>query len=178
MNDFNSHVTSKDYASKAKRFANYIIDVLVFYVAIFVISIVVTLVMSFTGGDVDGFVDAADNVNPLLDRLLSMIMYAIYFMVVEGVLRGRSIGKYITKTKVVLKDGSTPTINETVIRSLCRIIPFEAFSFLGDEGKGWHDTLSKTFVVDIEKFETNRNVSSSIEQIGKPLEIDHNEKQF
>jgi len=32
-------------------------------------------------------------------------------------------------------------------RTLCRYIPFEPFSFLGNKPIGWHDSLSKTLVV-------------------------------
>ena len=33
-----------------------------------------------------------------------------------------------------------------LIRTLCRLIPFEAFSFFSKPGKGWHDKFSKTNV--------------------------------
>jgi len=36
-----------------------------------------------------------------------------------------------------------------VIRSLCRFIPLEAFSFLFNDGSGWHDTISSTKVINI-----------------------------
>lgn len=39
----------------------------------------------------------------------------------------------------------------TFIRTICRFIPFEAFSFFGGVGQGWHDKLSKTNVVREEK---------------------------
>lgn len=34
-----------------------------------------------------------------------------------------------------------------LIRTLCRFIPLEGFSFFGMYGKGWHDKLSKTSVI-------------------------------
>ena len=79
----------------------------------------------------------------------------IYYTTIET-LTGRSLGKFITKTKVVIYDGSKPTFNEILVRSLCRLIPLEHFSFLGEDGNGWHDSISKTYVVDIAKFEAKK----------------------
>ena len=67
---------------------------------------------------------------------------------------------------VVLEDGTKPTTSDIVIRSLCRFIPFEAFSFLGDEGRGWHDSLSDTYVVDVEKLNAIKKAKTDIDLIG------------
>lgn len=53
-----------------------------------------------------------------------------YFFGFETLTKGRSIGKFITGTKVVTLEGEIPTANVFLKRSFCRIIPFEAFSFL------------------------------------------------
>ena len=38
--------------------------------------------------------------------------------------------------------------NDILVRTFCRYIPFEAFTFLGNKSPiGWHDKLSKTIVV-------------------------------
>jgi uncharacterized RDD family membrane protein YckC len=47
-----------------------------------------------------------------------------------------------------MMDGTKPTFQKIVIRSLVRIIPFEAFSLLSPNPRGWHDTLSDTIVID------------------------------
>jgi uncharacterized RDD family membrane protein YckC len=52
---------------------------------------------------------------------------------------------------VVKKDGSKPDIKTLVIRTLCRFIPFEPFSFLGATPRGWHDTYSDTYVIKKKK---------------------------
>ena len=62
----------------------------------------------------------------------------------------RSPGKFLTGTKVVNESGGKPTFGQILGRSLCRFIPFEAFSFLfGDSSRvvGWHDKFSGTLVV-------------------------------
>jgi uncharacterized RDD family membrane protein YckC len=71
-----------------------------------------------------------------------MVYYSFFEMVT-----GQSPGKMVTGTVVVNEDGTTPDGGRILIRSLCRFIPFNAFSFLGD-GVGWHDTISKTRVVE------------------------------
>ncbi|MEK7253493.1 MAG: RDD family protein [Bacteroidota bacterium] len=71
-----------------------------------------------------------------------------YYLVTETIFNGKTIGKFITKTVVVNMDGSPVAFPTVLGRSFARLIPFEAFSFLGASGRGWHDTLTKTMVVD------------------------------
>ena len=70
-----------------------------------------------------------------------------------------------------MEDGSKPIFQDIFLRSLCRFIPFEVFSFLGSEGRGWHDSMSNTYVVDIAKFEAKKKSQSELEQIGVAQEI-------
>jgi len=44
-------------------------------------------------------------------------------------------------------DGNKPSFGLILGRSLSRIIPFDALSFLGANAIGWHDTISKTRVI-------------------------------
>jgi len=39
-------------------------------------------------------------------------------------------------------------MNDIAQRTLCRLIPFDALSFLFNDSVGWHDTLSKTRIVN------------------------------
>ena len=73
--------------------------------------------------------------------------YILYYWAFES-LTGKTIGKYITRTRIVKEDGSQPSSINILGRSLCRYIPFEAFSFLGSEGKGWHDSIPKIYVIE------------------------------
>ena len=72
----------------------------------------------------------------------------IYYTTLEYT-TGRTIAKHITKTKVVDENGKKPNFQAILIRSLCRFIPFEPLSFLGEDKRGWHDKLSKTKVIEI-----------------------------
>jgi uncharacterized RDD family membrane protein YckC len=62
---------------------------------------------------------------------------------------GKTIGKIVTGSKVIIKDHKTKRIYLIIVRTLCRFIPLEPFSvFLNEDGKMWHDKLSSTEVVD------------------------------
>jgi uncharacterized RDD family membrane protein YckC len=71
--------------------------------------------------------------------------FSYYFL--SETLFGKTLGKLLTGTKVVNSEGSRLTLSQLAVRNLIRLIPFEAFSFLGAEPEGWHDTLSRSYVV-------------------------------
>lgn len=77
--------------------------------------------------------------------LLNMAITLGYYIVMES-LTGQTIGKIITRTEVVDEYGHRPTFLRILGRTLCRMIPFEAFSFLFTP-IGWHDSISKTLVI-------------------------------
>ena len=66
-----------------------------------------------------------------------------YYLIFEAI-TGKTLGKMVTKTRVVSKDGAKPTFIKIVIRSLCRLIPFDAFSYLFGSELGMHDLFSST----------------------------------
>ena len=70
----------------------------------------------------------------------------LYFFAMES-LTSRTIGKYLTGTKVVAANGGKPTLGQIAGRSLCRLIPLEPLSFLGKDTRGWHDVWSHTYVI-------------------------------
>ncbi len=124
-------------ASGWKRFFNYIIDIIAFYIIIFIIAIAF------------GFLGMAEMLTKTNIYILSALILILYYSLTEGI-SGRTLGKLITGTKVITEDGGNPGFTKILVRTLCRFIPFEAFSFLGD-GTGWHDTITKTRVVVIPK---------------------------
>ena len=90
----------------------------------------------------------------------------LYYFIFESVSH-RTLGKYVTNTKVVMQNGDEPSPRAILLRSLCRLIPFDAFSFLGRDGKGWHDSLSNTYVVDSKLFDSKLKMSIDLEQLGQ-----------
>lgn len=129
-------------ADKGKRLVNYLIDYLVIFGVMMFIGIVV---FAYDDRMID--IEAGSEID-LLSRIIGMIVYAIYYIVIEGSLKGKSIGKYLTKTRAVKIDGTPMETNDIVARSFSRIVPFEPFSFLGSRPGGWHDRWSKTMVID------------------------------
>lgn len=131
-------------ASVGNRFVNFIIDLVLFYAIEYVIGYMLGFVLSILGGTTLALSIAHNKLEMLL---FNCVVFFCYYTVLEGT-AGRTLGKLITKTKVVMEDGSKPDLKSVAIRSVSRLIPFEAFSFLGSN-IGWHDSLSNTRVVKV-----------------------------
>ena len=77
--------------------------------------------------------------------LIIAIGFFSYYIFMETMFQ-KTFGKFITKTKVVTKDGKTPKLGDIVIRTFCRFVPFDHISFLFT-ANGFHDRLSDTTLV-------------------------------
>lgn len=79
--------------------------------------------------------------------LLSMyfLVILIYYVIAESVF-SITLGKFVTKTIVITTDGRKPNLRTILIRTLCRFIPYEAYSFINKD-IGLHDKYSKTIVI-------------------------------
>ncbi len=160
-------VTNEMLASKSKRLANYFIDRIILYLFFAVLVFLAVIIAELLGSEsVIQVLYDLENMNPLLDTLVTTIAFIILYFILESISQ-RTIGKLITQTKVVLENGEKPPPETIIIRSLCRVIPFEPFSFLGNIPRGWHDTLSKTYVVDIKIFEEQKRAHEDYLLIGK-----------
>jgi len=104
--------------------------------------------------------------NRALDYLFTSVLYFIYIFSFEYFTKGRSIGKYITKTKVVSIDGTTPTQKDFFIRNISRLVPFDGLSFLKEDG-GWHNLWSDTRVVNWEKYKSDYEMQQELNELGK-----------
>jgi uncharacterized RDD family membrane protein YckC len=89
----------------------------------------------------------------------------LYYSITES-LFSRTIGKLITKTIVVDINGEKPASGIIIKRSFCRLIPFNHFSFLGGNTRGWHDSISNTYVVNKELFEAKKKQFYELDEIG------------
>ena len=78
------------------------------------------------------------------DFILGVVVVTAYYAVFESIW-GRTPGKFVFGTVVVDESGGKPGPGQIIKRTLCRFIPFEAFSFFGS--RGWHDSISRTRVV-------------------------------
>jgi len=120
-------------ADKGDRLGNYLIDSFCFSLII------------MTGAFVfDGWLGMiTEDGSPLLG-ILFLVLYFLYHLLFE-LLRGKTPGKYLTRTRVVNSVGEKPGLKQLIVRNLCRLVPFDNLSFLF--GKGFHDGLSGTIVI-------------------------------
>ena len=73
------------------------------------------------------------------------LIFFIYYFLLESIL-GVTIGKMFTRTRVVNSLGIRPHFFTIFVRTLCRFIPLDPWTF-GTPGGGWHDNFSSTFVI-------------------------------
>lgn len=105
---------------------------------------------------VAGFGSLIEGLSRGQEFLLNIGVFIFYFASQEA-LWGITLGKLITRTRVVTENDQPITWKHAMLRSLVRLVPFEAFSFLsGSQPRGWHDRWTGTKVVslraaDIEK---------------------------
>lgn len=121
-------------ASKGIRFGTLLID----YFGYLMLAFVGGVIAAFIGPSAIAGIQVADG------YLYSWVLYMAYYVFFEGIW-GRTPGKFILGTIVVTDEGKKPSLMTIVKRSLCRFIPFEAFSFFGE--RGWHDSITDTMVV-------------------------------
>ncbi|MGN6294228.1 MAG: RDD family protein [Chitinophagaceae bacterium] len=91
-------------------------------------------------------VQDSDNLDLLLiGYIVAIFNYLIYYTICEKAFRGYTLGKLLTGTRAIRQDGGELTFKDAFLRSLSRLVPFEAFSGFGDSP--WHDSWTKTTVV-------------------------------
>lgn len=123
------------FASKWRRFGTLVIDYIGYFLGAFLIGLLIDIVFGQRGL---GFIRSIPNF------VLGLILIVAYYVFFEGVW-ARTPGKLLFGTIVVTESGHKPSLRQIVTRTLCRFIPFEAFSFLG--ALGWHDGISRTRVI-------------------------------
>ena len=122
-------------AGKLRRLGTVLVDHVCFFALAFCVGLALFLALGEAG------MAELEKVPDLVFGGLLIVAYYVFF---EG-LWGRTPGKLLFGTTVVNEAGGKPTIGQVFGRTLCRFIPFEAFSFFGK--RGWHDSISKTQVV-------------------------------
>jgi uncharacterized RDD family membrane protein YckC len=140
LGDLNEIVVP-DYASQGQRFANYLIDWIASFALLagfaFLTGLLINLDLVGESGE--------DWFKGPLSYITGSITAILYYTVTEGCFKGHTLGKLITGTYAVNNDGQPLTMKKALLRSLCRLIPFEVFSGLG--AAPWHDSLTDTTVV-------------------------------
>ena len=143
-------------ATMPQRLVNYLVDTAMQLVLLFGAAVI-----SFIIGDLLGtkkpveFVAKLDQ-NRVALYTVTYTVTLIYYNFFE-ILWARTVGKFITQTVVVDENGEKPSYENIMIRSLCRLIPFNPLSVLLGT-RGWHDSLSKTYVVNKKALEEEKRI--------------------
>ncbi|WP_430404557.1 RDD family protein [Fluviicola sp.] len=141
--------------SQGVRFGYFMIDVAFFYIITFIIGLIIGIVVVATGNiellrEGSGFIKSLD--------LMGYPIFFLYYAISEA-LGGATLGKLICGYRVIDEQANKVSFGKAMLRTICRYIPFESFSCLAE--RGWHDTLSKTYVVKkSEKLELQRLLGS------------------
>lgn len=135
--NFKGEITPVFYCvSRVKRFFHLILDIAIYYYT--ALLIMASLNISREPSSVFS--------NPVY-LLFQVAFILICYLFFESIFQCTP-AKCLTNTIVVNKICERPEFVQILKRSLSRLIPFEAFSFFGYPSRGWHDSLSGTYVVN------------------------------
>jgi len=112
------------------RFIHFIIDTIIW--------LIIVAILTYPLNANDGF-------HMLIGYLILFAAFIGYYSIMETKYQ-KTVAKFITKTKVVTKDGNKPKIGNIMRRTFCRLIPFDRVSFLFT-ASGFHDRLSDTSLI-------------------------------
>jgi uncharacterized RDD family membrane protein YckC len=157
-------ITDDLLATQGQRFLNYLIDFAAQYVLSALIGVIAVLLSELL--EINFLANWVGEMSKLQEYLFGAIVLLTYYGLFET-LFARTVGKFITKTVVVLEDGTKPNSATILKRTLCRFIPFEQFSFFGGNTRGWHDTISDTYVVKKEALEEKMRLFYDFDDIGR-----------
>jgi uncharacterized RDD family membrane protein YckC len=135
-------------ASTGKRFLNYLIDLIVFIIPIALILVLIFVPKEYS---YDNYYRQNTFSYQFSERLVALLVYVVLYFLSEIIMKGRTIGKFITGTKAVNEDGTEMEPKTILLRSLSRIVPFETFSGLGNPCRPWHDKWTRTHVIDVKQ---------------------------
>ncbi|MFV8268726.1 RDD family protein [Flavobacterium sp. GT2N3] len=148
-------VTDDLLASKSQRLLNFLIDVLIIY--IIEISLGTTLILIAEITSFPSLSASIESMGIIEQILIGIIILIIYYSLTE-IYFSRTFAKYFTKTMVVMYDGSKPDNKTIFMRTFCRLIPIDPLSYFGNNPRGWHDSISNTFVVNKHELLEKRNL--------------------
>lgn len=113
---------------------------------------------------------AEEELGFLIANLLQIFAFMLYYFICEAFFNGKTLGKWIVGLKVVDINGNKPGIKKIAIRTLARLIPFEALTFINlrtnwaevdNNNRYWHDSLTKTYVVRVKKIAEYRQLEAA-----------------
>lgn len=134
-----------ELASTNQRFLNYLIDTLLMRFAIGYVTgyLLALFLMAVSPKTANSWFGEGDL---LAGYIVALFNHLIYYSVCESAFKGLTLGKLITGTKAIREDGNEITFKDALLRTLSRLVPFEALSIWFGNGL-WHDTWTKTRVI-------------------------------
>jgi len=153
-------------ATSGKRFINGLVDMIISRLFAMLLLLVFGLSIELVGMNSEAYFDSLEDINSVLDWLITAILSVPYFIILE-ITTGKTIGKYLTGTIVVNRYGNQPQTSDIIKRSFARYIPFDALSFMGTIPRGWHDTMSDTYVVEEKTLYSAKTSFENLEMLGK-----------
>jgi uncharacterized RDD family membrane protein YckC len=117
------------------RFIHMIIDMLAFWILTLMVLTVIGLF----------FTAETDSQVTVISYLTYFACFSGYYIFMEYSFQ-KTLGKFITKSKVQNADGTRPQLGDIVGRTFCRLIPFDAISYLIMDA-GFHDKWTNTTVI-------------------------------
>ena len=127
---------SGELASATRRFWTFVVDQIAIWIGLLVLQIAYGVAYGL---------DSLEALDGAKWWGICIAFYVLYYVTFE-VISGRTPGKFLAGTRVVTTSGLALTIPTALVRTLCRLLPFEPMSFsLGEAW--WHDSLSRTQVV-------------------------------
>jgi uncharacterized RDD family membrane protein YckC len=157
-------ITDDLLATQVQRFLNFAIDLLFIYIIILSIGTTVILIAEAANNfTVSNWVESLS----MAEITFYGAGIAFFYYYITEMYFSRTIAKLLTHTIVISADGTRPTKKSFFIRTMCRFIPFEAFSFFGLAPRGWHDAFSNTYVVKKRKLLKKRNKSYAFDEMAK-----------
>ena len=140
------------------RFTHLILDGIAYDIILMVINYFFALLKAYV------------NINPFVSLTYELfagvgllLLYPILSALCEYKWQ-RTPAKFITKTMVVDEYGNKPELSVIILRTVIRIVPLDAVSFLlSDDGIGWHDRWSKTWVLSVEEIKKIKELQAEQE---------------
>jgi ABC-type lipoprotein export system ATPase subunit len=131
-----------------KRAINLLIDM----VLAGTIALLVARLAGFTLSEADPvtdptLMDMLAGLTPAAYGYIAAVIILYYTLLEWGT--GRTLAKFITRTKVIVEaEGTKPGLLTCFIRSVCRFLPLEFVSAFSRRPITWHDSLASTTVID------------------------------
>ena len=144
---FNDHIEYVP-ATQGQRFINWLVDNIL--LRIVVAKLTVKILINFLLGVAPEFTYTNFGDGPTVAAyVISFVFvtfhYLFYYTICEKAFKGYTLGKLFSGTRAIRADGGELTVKDALLRSLSRMVPFEAFSGFSD--RPWHDKWTDTIVV-------------------------------